>query len=153
VQAAQGGASSTTSVDLSGTYLQWLSDNLGENGIGGGRHRLVQADAIQWLLADRGDYDLIFCDPPTFSNSARANDFDVQREHVRMLRAALMRLAQGGSLYFSNNFRRFKLDEAALSDIASIEDVSPSTIPPDFARDARIHRCWRLRRLGMDARG
>ena len=153
VQAAQGGASSTTSVDLSGTYLQWLSDNLGENGIGGGRHRLVQADAIQWLLADRGDYDLIFCDPPTFSNSARANDFDVQREHVRMLRAALMRLAQGGSLYFSNNFRRFKLDEAALSDIASIEDVTPSTIPPDFARDARIHRCWRLRRLGMDARG
>jgi 23S rRNA (guanine2445-N2)-methyltransferase / 23S rRNA (guanine2069-N7)-methyltransferase len=152
VQAARGGASSTTSVDLSGTYLEWLSDNLQENGIGGGRHRLVQADAMQWLLADRGDYDLIFCDPPTFSNSARAADFDVQREHVRMLRAALMRLAPGGALYFSNNFRRFRLDEAALSEIATIEDVTPSTIPPDFARDARIHRCWRLRRLGMDVR-
>jgi 23S rRNA (guanine2445-N2)-methyltransferase / 23S rRNA (guanine2069-N7)-methyltransferase len=152
VQAACAGADSTTSVDLSGTYLQWLSDNLQENGIGGGRHRLVQADAMQWLLADRGGYDVIFCDPPTFSNSARAADFDVQREHVRMLRAAVARLAPGGALYFSNNYRRFKLDVEALSDIADIEDVTASTIPPDFARDARIHRCWRLRRLGMDAR-
>ena len=152
VQAARGGAASTTSVDLSGTYLQWLSDNLQENGIGGGRHRLVQADAMQWLLSDRGDYDVIFIDPPTFSNSARAADFDVQREHVRMLRAALARLAQGGALYFSNNYRRFRLDEEALADIASIEDISPATIPPDFERDARIHRCWRMRRLGMDAR-
>jgi len=147
VQAACGGAASTTSVDLSGTYLQWLSDNLQENGIGGGRHRLVQADAIQWLLADRGDYDVIFCDPPTFSNSARAADFDVQREHVRLLRAAVHRLAPGGALYFSNNFRRFRLDTEALADVAEIEDISASTIPPDFERDARIHRCWRLRRV------
>ncbi|BCT91281.1 ribosomal RNA large subunit methyltransferase K/L [Lysobacter helvus] len=148
VQAARGGADSTTSVDLSGTYLQWLSDNLQENGIGGGRHRLVQADAMQWLLSDRGHYDVIFCDPPTFSNSARAADFDVQKEHVRMLRAAIARLAPGGALYFSNNYRRFKLDTEALADVAEIEDISPATIPPDFARDARIHRCWRLRRWG-----
>ena len=85
--------------------------------------------------------------------AARANDFDVQRVHVRLLRAALMRLAPGGALYFSNNFRRFRLDEDALSDIASIEDVTPATIPPDFERNARIHKCWRMRRLGMDARG
>ena len=148
VQAARGGAASTTSVDLSGTYLQWLSDNLRENGISGGRHRLVQADAMQWLLADRGDYDLIFCDPPTFSNSARANDFDVQREHVAMLRAAVARLAPDGELFFSNNYRRFRLDTEGLADIAEIEDITPATIPPDFARDARIHRCWRLRRRG-----
>jgi len=147
VQAAVAGAASTTSVDLSGTYLQWCADNLQENGIGGGRHRLVQADAIQWLLADRGDYDVIFCDPPTFSNSARAADFDVQREHVRLLRAAVHRLAPGGALYFSNNFRRFRLDTEALADVAEIEDISASTIPPDFERDARIHRCWRLRRV------
>lgn len=149
VQAARGGASSTTSVDLSGTYLQWLSDNLVENAIGGGRHRLVQADAMQWLSADRGDYDLIFCDPPTFSNSARAADFDVQKEHVRMLRSAVARLAPGGVLYFSNNFRRFKLDVDALADVADIEDISASTIPPDFERNARIHRCWALRRKGV----
>ena len=149
VQAARGGASSTTSVDLSGTYLQWLSDNLVENGIGGGRHRLVQADAMQWLAADRGEYDLIFCDPPTFSNSARAADFDVQKEHVRMLRSAVARLAPGGALYFSNNFRRFRLDVDALADMAEIEDISASTIPPDFERNARIHRCWRLRRKGV----
>ncbi len=144
VQAAVAGAASTTSVDLSATYLQWCADNLALNGMGGAAHRLVQADAVTWLEAERGKYDVIFCDPPTFSNSARADDFDVQREHVRLLRAACARLAQGGVLYFSNNFRRFRLDEEAVSQFAHCEDISPSTIPPDFERNPRIHRAWRL---------
>ncbi len=146
VQAAVQGAAQTTSVDLSATYLEWLADNLRENGIGGTRHRIAQADALKWLEADRGEYDVIFCDPPTFSNSKRADDFDVQRDHVRLLRAAVERLADGGVLYFSNNVRRFKLDETALSELATIEDISAATIPPDFARNPRIHRAWRLTR-------
>ena len=148
VQAAVSGAACTTSVDLSATYLQWAAENLAFNDCTGGAHRLVQADAVSWLEAERGQYDLIFCDPPTFSNSARAEDFDVQREHVRLLRAALARLAPGGVLYFSNNFRRFKLDEQALSGLAQIRDISPTTIPPDFERNLRIHRCWELRPAG-----
>ena len=144
VQAAVGGAAATTSVDLSATYLQWLSDNLLENDLAGPAHRLVQADAVAWLEADRGSYDLIFCDPPTFSNSARADDFDVQREHVRLLRAAVARLSQGGTLYFSNNFRRFRLDADAVAEFADCEDISAHTIPQDFARNPRIHRAWRL---------
>ena len=146
VQAAVQGAAETTSIDLSATYLEWLADNLRGNGIGGTRHRIAQADALKWLEADAGEYDVVFCDPPTFSNSKRADDFDVQRDHVRLLRAALARLAPGGALYFSNNFRRFRLDEAALGDFAVVEDISASTIPPDFARNARIHRAWRLAR-------
>ena len=147
VQAAVGGAAQTTSVDLSATYLEWLADNLRENGIGGTRHRITQADALAWLQADRGEYDIVFCDPPTFSNSKRAGDFDVQRAHVPLLRAAVARLAPGGVLYFSNNFRRFRLDETALSAFARVEDITAATIPPDFARDARIHRCWRIARV------
>src|SRR5690606_7574845 len=108
------------------------------------RHRLVQADALAWLEADRAQYDLVFCDPPTFSNSKRAGDFDVQAAHVRLLRAAVMRLAPGGVLYFSNNFRRFRLDEAAVAEFAAVEEVTASTIPPDFERNARIHRSWRI---------
>lgn len=145
VHAAVGGAAQTTSVDLSATYLQWCSDNLKLNGIVGARHRLAQADVLPWLLADRGEYDLIFCDPPTFSNSARADDFDVQKDHVRLLEAAMTRLAFGGTLYFSNNYRRFRFDEAAISAFAVCEDISAQTIPPDFARNPRIHRAWRLR--------
>jgi len=146
VHAAVGRARATTTVDLSGTYLQWCADNLEANGISGARHRLVQADAMAWLEADEGEYDLVFCDPPTFSNSKRAGDFDIQAEHLRLLRAAVARLARDGVLYFSNNFRRFKLDEAAISEFAECEEISAETIPPDFARDARIHRCWKLRR-------
>ncbi len=144
VRAALGGAARTTSVDLSATYLEWLADNLRENGIGGTRHRIAQADALAWLRADREEYDLVFCDPPTFSNSARADDFDVQREHVELLRLAVARLAPGGVLYFSNNFRRFRLDAAAVAEFAAVEEITPSTIARDFARNPRIHRAWRL---------
>lgn len=146
VQAAVGRARQTTTVDLSPTYLQWCADNLAENGFGGTRHRLVQADAVAWLENDTAEYDLIFCDPPTFSNSKRADDFDIQASHVRLLRAAVARLSRDGVLYFSNNFRRFKLDEAAVAEFARCEEISAQTIPPDFARHARIHRCWRLSR-------
>ena len=146
VQAATGGAAHTTSVDLSATYLQWLADNLRENGLGGSGHQLVQADAMAWLQAERGQYDLIFCDPPTFSNSARAGDFDIQREHAGLLQAAMARLAPGGVLYFSNNFRRFRLDADAVAQFAHCEDITPATIPQDFSRNPRIHRAWRLTR-------
>ncbi|WP_269791446.1 bifunctional 23S rRNA (guanine(2069)-N(7))-methyltransferase RlmK/23S rRNA (guanine(2445)-N(2))-methyltransferase RlmL [Stenotrophomonas sp. Iso1] len=148
VQAAVAGASSTTSVDLSGTYLQWCADNLALNGKGGSQHTLVQADAVTWLESEKNRYDVIFCDPPTFSNSARAEDFDIQREHVRLLNAAVDRLTSDGVLYFSNNFRRFKLDEAAIAAFADCREISAQTIGPDFERNARIHRAWELRRLG-----
>ncbi|MDQ3159710.1 MAG: bifunctional 23S rRNA (guanine(2069)-N(7))-methyltransferase RlmK/23S rRNA (guanine(2445)-N(2))-methyltransferase RlmL, partial [Pseudomonadota bacterium] len=146
VHAAVGRARQTTTVDLSATYLQWCTDNLLENGFNGHKHRLVQADAMGWLASDRGEYDLIFCDPPTFSNSARASDFDIQCEHPRLLRAAVARLAPGGTLYFSNNSRRFKLDGDTVAQFAECAEISADTIPPDFARNPRIHRAWMLRR-------
>ncbi len=146
VQAALGGAATTTSVDLSATYLEWASQNLALNGMSGAKHRLVQADAMRWLDADRGQYDLVFCDPPTFSNSKSAADFDTQKDHVRLLRAVVARLAPDGLLLFSNNYRRFKLDEAAIVEFASAVEISRDTIDPDFARNPRIHRAWELRR-------
>ena len=137
----------TTTVDLSATYLQWCADNLQENGFGGARHRLVQADALQWLQADRGEYDLVFCDPPTFSNSKRARGLRrAARARARCCAPQWRGWRRDGVLYFSNNFRRFRLDDDAVAEFAMVEDISAQTIPPDFARDARIHRCWRLRR-------
>ena len=147
VQAAVGGAAQTTSVDLSKTYLDWAAENLALNNIAGPQHRLVQADAMRWLESDRGEYDLIFCDPPTFSNSARAEDFDTQRDHVRLLRAAVARLAPDGLLLFSNNFRRFRLDEDTIAEFAQVRAISAQTIDADFERNPRIHRAWELRRL------
>jgi 23S rRNA (guanine2445-N2)-methyltransferase / 23S rRNA (guanine2069-N7)-methyltransferase len=144
VQAAVGGARFTTSVDLSATYLDWAGKNLALNGIAGSRHRLVQADVQDWLDAETGEYDVIFCDPPTFSNSARAADFDLQREHVALVQACMALLARGGLLLFSNNFRRFKLDPALDAEFA-VRDISAATIPPDFQRDPRIHRAWEIR--------
>jgi len=144
VHAAAGGAATTTSVDLSATYLEWASCNFTLNGFGGERHQLVQADAIEWLRHDRGRYDLVFVDPPTFSNSKRADDFDVQRDHAELLRLCRARLAPGGMILFSNNLRRFSLDESVRAAF-DVRDISAATIPFDFSRNARIHVCYELR--------
>ncbi len=146
VHAAAGGALETTSVDLSATYLEWASRNLALNGFIGADHRLMQFDALEFLQRDRGRYGLIFVDPPTFSNSKRAEDFDVQRDHVKLLEACNERLTRDGVIVFSNNFRRFKLDREALEPHFEIEDWSAPSIPFDFARRADIHGCWLLRR-------
>ena len=143
VYAASGGARTTTSVDLSGTYLDWAEKNLALNGFGGDAHQLVQADCLQWLEHERGEYDLIFVDPPTFSNSKRAEDFDVQKEHGRLLGLCAERLAFGGLIVFSNNFRRFKLDPGVM-DRFEVRDISAATIPFDFTRNSRIHQCYEL---------
>lgn len=143
VHAAKGGARSTTSVDLSKTYLDWARRNLSLNGLSD-RQRLEQGDVMAWLEEDRGEYDLIFIDPPTFSNSKRMEGvFDVQRDHQVLLDLAMARLATGGALYFSNNFRKFVLD-ASLSDRYAVEEISSATLDEDFRRNPRIHRAWKF---------
>lgn len=143
VHAAKGGARSTTSVDLSKTYLDWARRNLSLNGFSD-KNRLEQSDVMVWLDACREEYDLIFIDPPTFSNSKRMEGiFDVQRDHVQLLDLAMARLAPGGVLYFSNNFRKFILDEH-LEARYSVEEITASTIDPDFARNSKIHRAWKI---------
>jgi 23S rRNA (guanine2445-N2)-methyltransferase / 23S rRNA (guanine2069-N7)-methyltransferase len=148
VYAAAGGARSTTGVDLSNTYLDWAHENLLLNGFGGTNHELHRADCLAWLEEQeaRGPrFDLIFLDPPTFSNSKRMEGvLDVQRDHVGMIRRSLKLLRPAGRLVFSTNYTRFKLDSAALADLA-IEDLSAATIPKDFERHARIHRSFSVR--------
>ena len=144
VYAAAGGASETTSVDLSQTYLDWAAGNLARNGFDMAQHKLEWSDAIGYLESHSAMFDLIFVDPPTFSNSKRAEDFDVQRDHVRLLTLCGERLLPGGLILFSNNFRRFKFDQAALAQF-DVRDISTATIPFDFERNQRIHRAWELR--------
>ena len=153
VFAAAGGAVATTSVDLSRTYLDWARRNLELNGFrDSSRHKLLQDDVVDWLAQPaRERYDLIFLDPPTLSRSKRmAGEFDVQRDHVQLIHAALARLAPGGLLIFSTNYRKFRIDSAALAAF-DLRDVSKATIPKDFARDAKIHQCYELRLRPRDA--
>ena len=148
VYAAAGGAASTTSVDLSRTYLDWAARNLARNGLGGAQHQLVAADCLAWLSeqATRGPaYDLIFLDPPTFSNSARMDGvLDVLRDQVRMVDDCMRLLAPGGLLLFSNNAQRFALDPE-LAQRHVFKDITPATLPFDFQGNPRIHRCYEVR--------
>jgi 23S rRNA (guanine2445-N2)-methyltransferase / 23S rRNA (guanine2069-N7)-methyltransferase len=148
VHAAMGGAKATTTVDMSNTYINWAKKNMALNNLQG-EHEFIQADCLEWLATEAGQtlsrqYDLIFLDPPTFSNSKKMDDvFDMQRDYVRLISNAVALLAPGGVLYFSTNFRRFKLDHETLSAF-KIEDISAATIPEDFSRNPKIHYCWRI---------
>ena len=147
VHAAVGGAKSTTSVDMSATYLNWAKRNLALNGFEAPAHELVQADCMKWLRMQRTPaYDIIFMDPPTFSNSKRMEGvLDVQRDHVDMIEGAMKLLRPGGVLYFSNNYRRFKMDHESLSDL-DIKDITHASLDPDFKRNTRIHSCFCIKR-------
>lgn len=145
VQAALGGASDSVSVDMSNTYLEWAKDNFALNQIDTRLHRVVRDDCFRWLETADAEFDLIFMDPPTFSNSKKMRDtLDVQRDHPRLVELAMARLAPGGTLVFSNNQRRFKLDEA-LSEHFAVEDITGRSFDPDFQRRTNLHHVFLLR--------
>jgi 23S rRNA (guanine2445-N2)-methyltransferase / 23S rRNA (guanine2069-N7)-methyltransferase len=150
VHAAGGGASASTTVDMSRTYLDWALRNMDLNGLRAPQHEFVQADCLAWLdaqarLPQPPRYDLIFADPPTHSRSKRMQrEWDVQRDHAWLLDAAARLLAPGGTIVFSNNFQKFRLDAGVLERF-EVDDISRATIPEDFARNARIHACFLLR--------
>lgn len=175
VHAAAGGAESTTTVDLSQTYLDWAQRNMrlngfrcegapvdGRRGSRDGRtsgrerraeHEFVRADVMPWIVDARRQgrqFDLIFVDPPTFSNSKAMGrrTWDVQRDHVELLVGVSRLLARGGEAVFSCNLRSFKPDYDELTRLGvELTEITQDTIPHDFERNARIHRCYLLRRV------
>ncbi|MBO6257828.1 MAG: bifunctional 23S rRNA (guanine(2069)-N(7))-methyltransferase RlmK/23S rRNA (guanine(2445)-N(2))-methyltransferase RlmL [Succinivibrio sp.] len=147
VSAALGGARSTHSVDMSRTYLQWGMDNFRLNNLSLEANTFEQADCLNWVSRghDR-QFDLIYADPPTFSNSKRMErSFDVKRDQVALLSNLTRHLKDRGTVIFCTNHRGFKLDTEALTEFGFvIEDISKTTLPEDFSRDAKIHSCFML---------
>lgn len=152
VMAALGGAKSTTSVDMSRTYLDWGKDNFKLNGFdldgynATGNHHFTQDDCLSYLSRDQGKtYDLIYIDPPTFSNSKRMEkSFDVQRDHLLMLGNLTRHLNDGGVVIFCTNKRNFKLDDGVAQYGFTVENITPKTFDPDFKRDQQLHTCFKL---------
>lgn len=143
VYAAKGGAISTVSVDASSTYLDWAIKNFELNNLKTMEHFFYRDDCINYLKESNDTFDLIFCDPPTFSNSKSRMTFDVQRDHRYLIQLCMDHLSENGTLIFSTNFRRFALDEELMEQF-TVENISASTIGVDFARDPKIHYCWKI---------
>ena len=144
----ESGARSSLSVDMSNTYLEWAQRNFDLNGLSK-KHRLLRADCVEWLAgtAKSGErqFDLIFLDPPTFSNSKKmASVLDIQKDHPVLIANAMALLPEEGVLVFSNNFRRFKMADSVLVDY-QVENITDKTLDPDFQRNQKIHNCWLIR--------
>lgn len=149
VHAALGGAASTTSVDLSNTYLNWSKENFVLNGLTvdhvDQQHQFFASDCFEWLKEGHEQYELIFIDPPTFSNSKKFHGtFDVQRDHLSLIKRAMNRLTTDGTLYFSNNYRGFEMDDEILA-FFEVEEITSETIGLDFKRNTKIHRAWKIK--------
>jgi len=147
--AAAGGARSILSMDMSNTYLDWAVENFAANELRKKAYTFLQEDCVDWLANQKPKptYDLIFLDPPTFSNSKRMEDsFDVHRDHGALIQHCMNILRPDGLLIFSTNFRKFRLD-AALQEQYDFRDITKSTIPKDFERNAKIHQCFEIRTL------
>ncbi|WP_455198262.1 bifunctional 23S rRNA (guanine(2069)-N(7))-methyltransferase RlmK/23S rRNA (guanine(2445)-N(2))-methyltransferase RlmL [Kaarinaea lacus] len=149
VHAAIGGATTTTTVDMSRTYLDIARRNMALNGFRGDQHQFEQADCLMWIekaLIKGLKFGLIFLDPPTFSTSKRMDStLDIQRDHVELIQKTAALLEPDGILVFSTNYRRFKMDVASLTNL-EVEDITSQTIPRDFERNRKIHQCWRISR-------
>ncbi|MHC5028285.1 MAG: class I SAM-dependent methyltransferase [Planctomycetota bacterium] len=149
VHARAGGAARTTTVDMSRTYLDWFERNLGHNGLApSADHVTIHADCLQWLEAGpaAGEaYDIVICDPPTFSNSKRmrAGSFAVERDYPTLLAHVARFVAPGGEIFFSTNARGFDLDPAHVPGGFGAQEITNRSIPEDF-RNRKIHRCWRF---------
>ena len=148
VQAALHGASAVTTVDMSNTYLQWAQENFVENKLSGSQYQFVQADCLQWLKNNTEKFDVIFIDPPTFSNSKRMdNTFDVQRDHIDIIKDALACLNEGGEIIFTNNKRNFKIDVEQIESLGLIaKNTTEQTRDMDFKRNIHIHNSWSIKR-------
>ncbi|EFL79497.1 bifunctional 23S rRNA (guanine(2069)-N(7))-methyltransferase RlmK/23S rRNA (guanine(2445)-N(2))-methyltransferase RlmL [Actinobacillus pleuropneumoniae] len=149
IHAALNGAKSTTTVDMSNTYLNWAEQNLELNNLPLRNNRLFQADCLQWLSECRERFELIFVDPPTFSNSKRMEDsWDVQRDHIKLMTRLKRILTADGTIVFSNNKRGFKMDFEGLTELGlQAENISHKTLPLDFERNPQIHNCWIIRHI------
>ena len=146
VQAALAGAASSLSIDMSNTYLDWAQRNYDLNSLRSSKHKLLRADCMKWLESEQEQYDIIFLDPPTFSNSKKMDSvLDIQRDHGDLIRSSMAKLAPGGTLIFSNNFRKFKMDELTLRQF-NCQNITPQTLDMDFERNPRIHNVWLITR-------
>jgi len=148
VYAAAGNAKKVTTVDWSNTYVEWAKRNFKVNGfVNDQKYRFARSDARDYVstLPSDVEFDLVVCDPPTFSNSKRTDDtWDVQRHHAELINSLLSRLTSDGTIFFSTNFRRIKLEEHNLNN-ATVREITKKTLPEEF-RNQRIHRSWFIRK-------
>jgi len=105
-------------------------------------NELIQANCLSWLKKCKDKFDIIFLDPPSFSNSKRMDDvLDIQRDHAKIIDDAMALLEKNGELYFSTNYRKFKLDPDVTAKY-QVTDITAKTIDKDFARNPNIHKCY-----------
>ena len=142
VYAAAGGATETMTIDMNKTYIDWSKRNMKLNGFSGQNHKYLVENVLEWIKEPvETKYDIIILDPPTFSNSKKMfGTFEIQRDHEWLIRQTMRHLEKGGQLYFSNNYKKFKLETKTI-EATKIKDITGMTTPPDY-KDRIFRSCY-----------
>lgn len=143
--AAAGGARSVTTVDRSATYIQWAKDNFKLNDLVGKNYEFIRSDTEQFLdkmIMARRTFDLVFVDPPSFSQRRGKGSFDINRHHPELLEKVMRVMRPGSIIIFSTNHQRFDPKLRRLP-AKKVEEITSQTVPEDY-RNKLIHRAWRI---------
>lgn len=146
VYAADGGAAEVVSVDASARYLAWGRQNMLLNNLPTASYRPVKSDCISWLAKNREHFDIIFIDPPSFSNSKERNtDFVLDRDYRTLIERAADLLPAGGTIYFTAHLKGFTPDWNGIGGIFPT-DITAEITPPDFIKGKGTYNCYRIKK-------
>jgi 23S rRNA (cytosine1962-C5)-methyltransferase len=144
--AVSGGASASTSVDLSNNYLGWAEENLALNELENGPHLFIKSDCTEFIESMRRQkktWDVCVLDPPSFSTThGDQNRFEIQDDHPQLIKSVMNLIEPGGKIYFSTNHQRFEPQLRGLG-AKEVKEITEATMPSDY-RNRQIHRCWQI---------
>ena len=143
VRAAKAGASEVVAVDTAAKAHARARRNYELSGLEPTKMEQVTADALKTLerFADRGRrFDIVVCDPPTFSHGPKAGStFSVTADLATLAAACVAVLEPGGLLAFSSNSTKLTaleldraLAEGAAQQRADLRVVERHGLPPDY---------------------
>ncbi len=121
----------------------WAEENFALNSLRSAKHGFIRGDVLSYLSRTSETFDLIIADPPTFSNShSREEDWEVQKDHQQLIDACMTLLSKTGTLYFSNNFKKFVLD-IDIEEKYTVKNITKNSFDPDY-KNSKIHHCYMI---------
>lgn len=133
----------TTTLDLSGPYLEWAKRNFRHNGLDDSAHHFCKGDTFHWLkrFAKQGrKFDGIVIDPPTFSRDEKGKVFRVEKDFGELVELAAAVLAKGGWMLCCTNFRGIL--EKDFMKMIGMPGMTGGKMPEDFSEEEYLKSVW-----------
>lgn len=147
IACALGGATQTTSVDLSARYNTWCEENIALNGLDINNHVTITTDTFahfDFCKRNNLKYDIIILDPPTFAKK-KGGSFSVAEDYEKLVRLAIPLLNPHGILASATNYSQWNFQDFHDLVEASIQKIGyqmQEICHAQADRDFPVHPHW-----------